>query len=215
MLDIKSAGYRSSMNKCGTKGICCKIFWIHCYFLSGCFYFCTLPDTMEKLALFFYTFNTNIRCSAVILGFWSLHQLCDLVVETCNNRYPFHLLFPASPQARAPWQPTSWHPAATSGVAKTRTRATTRRATCRPTTRGCRCCSLTASWASSWCRGRCPGTTTSWVSFSFPPPFSASLDAHFSPRGSVSSQIVLLQSTLNPCHRISSMRRSVAEIVDL
>lgn len=51
-----------------------------------------------------------------------------------------------------------------SGVGRTQTRATTLKATYHPTMKGCRCCSLIASWASSWCLARCPGTTTSWVS---------------------------------------------------
>lgn len=70
----------------------------------------------------------------------------------------------ASPLARARSQRTSWHPAATSGADRTRTRATTPKATCHPTMRGCRCCCPIGFWASSWCLARCPGTTTLWVS---------------------------------------------------
>lgn len=73
----------------------------------------------------------------------------------------------ASRQDPAHSPPTSWRPAATSGVGRTRTRATTRKATCPPTMRECRCCCLIASWASLWCLGRVPGTITSWVSMVF------------------------------------------------
>lgn len=74
------------------------------------------------------------------------------------------LCFSASPQVHARSQPTSWHPAGTNGVARTRTRATTPKVTYRLTMKECRCCCLIVSWASSWYLASAPGTTTSWVS---------------------------------------------------
>ena len=70
---------------------------------------------------------------------------------------------PASPQAPAPSQPTSWLPLAMSGGDRTRTQATTPRVTSPPTMSVCRCCSVIASWDSSWFLHNLAGTTTLWV----------------------------------------------------
>ena len=101
-----------------------------------------------------------LECMIIyLLRFCIVSLFCPLINV---NLEP--MVFPASPLAPARWLLTSWRQVVTSGDARTRTQATTPRVTSPPTTSVCRCCCRTGSLASSWCRTRGHGTTTSWVS---------------------------------------------------